>query len=119
MSASKNTRRQHPTPTSSSLDWRLVGGAIGIVAGLLLPLGGFKWILMLAGVALLGWFGMTRSQGKPLLATDHLSDQLVAAGLAPDLPASEALQQLELVAALHRAQAAVTTADQALATQAA
>lgn len=119
LAATANTRRQHPAPNSPSLDWRLIGGAIGIVAGLLLPLGGFKWILMLAGVALLGWFGMTRSQGKPVQATDHLSDQLVAAGLAPNLTASEALQQLELVAALQRAQAAVTTADQALATQAA
>jgi chromosome segregation ATPase len=77
LAATANTRRQHPAPNSPSLDWHLIGGAIGIVAGLLLPLGGFKWILMLAGVALLGWFGMTRSQGKPVQATDHLSDQLV------------------------------------------
>ncbi|KLD57259.1 membrane protein, partial [Lactiplantibacillus plantarum] len=70
LAATANTRRQYPAPNSPSLDWRLIGGAIGIVAGLLLPLGGFKWILMLAGVALLGWFGMTRSQGKPVQATD-------------------------------------------------
>lgn len=118
LATTANTRSQRPAPTSSTLDWRLVGGAVGIIAGLLLPLGGFKWVLVLVGAALFGWFGLTRGQAKPAQESNQLSEQLVAAGLAPDLTASEALQQLELVAALQRAQAAVTTADQSLATQA-
>ncbi|WFC04441.1 ATP-binding protein [Lactiplantibacillus pentosus] len=123
LAATANTRTQRtPSPSTSSLDWRLIAGGVAVVAGIGLPLGGFKWVLMLIGVGLLGWFGLehasSSAQTSGQTAADQLSEQLVAAGLAPDLTASDALQQLDLVGSLQRAQAAVTNADQALAAQA-
>ena len=118
LAVTANTRTQRPVPAKPTWDWRLIGGVVGIIAGLLLPLGSFKLVLVLIGAAFVGWFGMERHQAQPTTATAQLSEQLVAAGLAPDLTASEALQQLEVVAAIRRSQTAVTTANQALALQA-
>lgn len=117
------SRQQRATPTRQ-LDWRLIAGGIGVVAGLLLPLGGFKWILALAGLGLLGWFGweeLNPSQATPAENTTtqpDLAAQLSAAGLAPDLSVDAARQRLETIAELQRVTSAVTSAEQHAATQA-
>jgi len=112
------SRGQQQSTNEHHVDWRLVAGGVGIVAGLFLPLGAFKWLLILAGCGLLGWFGWEELSGTATTTENRFQEQLVAAGLAPNLTASEALQQLELVAALQRAQNAVTSAEQQAAAQA-
>ncbi|WP_048000593.1 ATP-binding protein [Lactiplantibacillus herbarum] len=112
------SRGQQQSANEHHVDWRLVAGGVGLVAGLFLPLGAFKWLLILAGCGLLGWFGWEELSGTATTAENEFQEQLVAAGLAPNLTASEALQQLELVAALQRAQNTVTSAEQQAAAQA-
>lgn len=112
------SRGQRQSANGHHIDWRLVAGGVGVIAGLILPVAAFKWLLILLGCGLLGWFGWEELSGTTTTAENEFQDQLVAAGLAPDLTASAALQQLELVAALQRAQGTVTTAEQQAATQA-
>ncbi|RRK09770.1 hypothetical protein D1831_10970 [Lactiplantibacillus garii] len=113
------SRQQHQQ--QRQLDWRLVAGGIGVVAGLLLPLGAFKWFLAIAGFGLLGWFGydeITQSQAPAPAPQPDLGAALTAAGLPADLSIEATRQRLEWIAELQRAQAAVTSAEQHAATQA-
>ncbi|ETY74436.1 ATP-binding protein [Lactiplantibacillus fabifermentans] len=106
------------TAPGFTADWRLYAGGIGLVAGVVLPLGGFKWVLMLIGLGLLGWFGWNQLAVPNANNHDNLTDDLVAAGFAPNLDRTAALEKLDLVAALQRAQATITTAEQQAAAQA-
>ncbi|WP_318766446.1 ATP-binding protein [Lactiplantibacillus carotarum] len=116
------SRSQHQQPAHQQLDWRLIAGGVGVVAGLLLPLGAFKWVLALAGFGLLGWFGWDTLQTPttPVTATEQpdLASQLAAAGLDATLSVQAARLQVALIEELQRAQAAVTSAQQHTATQA-
>ena len=112
------SRQQHQQ--QRQLDWRLVAGGIGVVAGVFLPLGAFKWLLALAGFGLLGWFGYDEMNKPAPVSAEQpdLGAQLTAAGLSSQLSVEEARQQLDQIAELQRAQAAVTSAEQHAATQA-
>lgn len=117
-----NTSRRQPTPatTSFSADWRLYGGGISLVLGVILPLGAFKWLLILAGLGLLGWFGWEKLAGPATVHPDRtLAPLLTAVGWPTDLDQATILQRLDELAALQRAQQAVTTAEQQVAAQAA
>lgn len=122
----ESRRQEQPAANQgkiAGIDWRLMVGGIGLVAGVILPLGGFKWLLMLAGLGLLGWFGWEQLSGsvptKPQSETSDLAEKLVAAGFSPDLDVNGAQTQLTRLMALQQAQAALTTAEQQLAAQAA
>ena len=122
------TSRTRPQPSSSAtsqiagFDWRLIAGGIGLIAGVVLPLGAFKWVLMLAGLGLLGWFGWEQLGNGQTAAPTQNDDwiaSLSAAGLSSDLDQQGAQQALTALDAIQRAQTAVTTAQQRLAAQAA
>lgn len=123
--ASTRTRPQQSgsaTRQIAGFDWRLLAGGLGLVAGVILPLGAFKWVLMLAGLGLLGWFGweqLGNGQGATATQDADWTASLRAAGLAPDLDQQGAQQALTALAAIQHAQTAVTTAQQQLAAQAA
>ncbi|MDQ7937166.1 AAA family ATPase [Lactiplantibacillus sp. WILCCON 0030] len=120
---SRQARQTKTVGQIAGVDWRLIAGGIGLVAGIVLPLGAFKWVLMLAGLGLLGWFGWeqlgTGTSSDIKQAEPALVAQLTAAGFAPDLDRAAASQQLAALANLQQAQAVVTSAQQQLAAQAA
>lgn len=118
-----STRAQRQTPTQGKLwgvDWRLIAGGLGLVAGVILPLGAFRWVLMLAGLGLLGWFGWEQlgATASPTVDADWV-EQLTAAGFSPSLDRAGAQQQHTRLVALQQAQATLTTAQHQLAAQAA
>ncbi|MFC6180843.1 ATP-binding protein [Lactiplantibacillus daowaiensis] len=121
MTTATTSRQQQQQPAAQlTRDWRLIAGGIGVVAGVVLPLGALKWVLILAGLGLLGWFGWEQLAGGTTAATDQtLAPLLTAVGFSPDLDQATILQRLEQVAALQRAQQTVTTAEQQVAAQAA
>jgi len=113
------SRATTPSPANRPVDWRLIAGGIGLVAGIILPLGGLKWVLMLAGIGVLGWFGWEQLASAPTPSPDHdLATLLTAVGWAPDLEPAAILTKLDHLAALQRAQRQVTAAEQQAATQA-
>lgn len=119
------TRQGHPTQSAGQIggmDWRLIAGGIGLVAGVVLPVGAFKWVLIMAGLGLLGWFGWEQlGNGSSTTATANsdsaFTAQLIAAGLEPNLSRQAASQQLAARTNLLQAQTAVATAQQQLAAQ--
>lgn len=112
--------RQQQTQHRTSWDWRLPVGGVALVAGIFLPLGGFKWLLIVAGLVLLGRLGYEELSGHPTATaatSDPLAERLTALGLPATLSPNQAREQLELIAALQRAQTATTHAQQQLAAQ--
>jgi len=112
--------RQSQSAPAFKADWRLIAGGIGLVAGVVLPLGGLKWVLMLVGLGLLGWFGWEQlAPAGPTTADRTLAPLLTAVGWSPDLDSAAILTKLDQLAALQRRQAQVTALSQQTAAQAA
>lgn len=120
----QRSRQERPVQPhrSTGIDWRLIAGALAIVVGMLMG-SGLKWILLLAGLGLLGWFGYDRANATAALPAEDESANLTAALNAldwdPQMPADRVAERLATLAELQRAQAAVTTAEQQAAAQAA